>query len=423
MILLGIKDSYIATKTIRTLKKIGYESIYTSSPEEIIILIKNNPAINLIIIDIDSFNNIIILTKAILTSRNLPIIHLTSKNNINLIEKDDDPTCYGYLYKDSNDFIFDSTIKTAFNFFRKHKDLKKESETKKIEYENIFYNHQAIMLVIDSVTTKITRVNLAATKFYGWSKEEMLNMKLSNINTLDDEEIKINMQLANSRKKSFFSFQHRLANGTIKDIDVCSEVITLDNTRMLFLIIRDVTEHKKFENEIKHLAYLDSLTSLPNHKQFSDKLNQIISKSEKNNLNFALIYIDLDNFKKVNDSFGHLIGNKLLIEFAKRLENILCVNSHAFRLGGDEFAIIVKNISTKQDVSIISNKIIKQLKEPFFLNKNKIFSSASIGISLYPNDGLSYDSLLKNSDTAMYKVKNSGKNNFLFYEKHFKITK
>lgn len=418
MILLAIKENYIAIKNIKKFKKIGYESLHATFPEKAIVLFKNNPTINLLIVDTDSFDDIITFIKDILAIRNIPIMYLTSKNERALAEKFNNTACYGYLHNDSNDFIFDSTIKMAFSFFKKNEQLKrseKQLKTKKMEYRSIFENHHAIMLIINPDTGDIIRANLAASNFYGWSQKELLNMRITDLNILNKEEVKNIMQLAKLNSKTAFLFEHRLSDGIIKDVEVHSGLIMIEGKGMLFSIIHDVTERKDAEKKIRHLAYFDSLTTLPNRKMFSDKLNQAIFKTGQNNLKFALFYIDLDSFKDVNDSFGHFIGDQLLVKFAERLKKILRKNSQIFRLAGDEFAIILENISTHQEASIISNRILKQLEKPFILNNNEIFSSASIGISIYPDDGLNADTLLKNSDTAMYRVKKSGKKAYRFY--------
>jgi diguanylate cyclase (GGDEF)-like protein/PAS domain S-box-containing protein len=415
MILLGTKETCIA---IKKLKNLGYDTLHVTSSKKAIGLLRDNPIIDLLIVDVDSFDNIITFIEEILAIKNIPIIYLTSKTERDLNEKYNNTACCGYLHNNSNDFIFDSTIKMAFSFFEKNEKLKRsEEQLKKIkmEYRGIFENHHAIMLIINPKTGDIIQANLAASNFYGWSQKELMNMKITDINILSKEEVKAEMQLAKSLNKTHFLFKHQLSDGTTKDVEVYSGSIMKGGKKMLFSIINDVTERKDAEKKIKYLAYFDSLTTLPNRKMFSDKLNQAIFKTKQNNLKFALFYIDLDSFKDVNDSFGHLIGDQLLIKVAERLKKTLRKDSKIFRLGGDEFAVILEDISIHQEASIISNRILKQLEKPFILNNNEIFSSASIGISIYPDDGLDASTLLKKSDKAMYRVKNSGKKAYLFY--------
>lgn len=414
MILLLIKERNNALKKI---KKLGYKSFHTPSSEEALTLLKNNPTIDLFIIDIDSFDNTPTFVKDILAIRDLPIIYLTSKTNKDPIENTDLP-CYGYLHNNSNDFIFDSTIKMAYVFFKKHIKLKKTKEelkNKQMEYRGIFENHHAIMLIINPETGNIIRANLAASEFYGWSQKEMINMKVSDINILSKEQIKAEMQLAKSNNKVHFLFKHKLSDGTIKDVEVRSGSIIIGSNKMLFSIINDVTKRIVAEEKIKYFAYFDSLTALPNRKMFSDKLNQAILNTKENGLKFALFFIDLDSFKNVNDTFGHLIGDQLLIKVADRFKKNLCKDSMLFRLSGDEFALIIENLNTSQEAAKTSCNLLRKLENSFILNDNEIFCSASIGISIYPDDGLDADTLLRKSDKAMYRVKKSGKKSYIFY--------
>lgn len=415
MILLRTKKNCTA---IKRFKNLGYDVLHVTLFSKLIQLFRDNPAINLLIIDIDSSENTTIFIEEILAIKNIPIIFLTSKNERDLDEKYNNTVCYGYLHSNSNDFIFNSTIKMAFSFFEKNERLKrleKQLQKDRVEYQSIFENHHAVMLVINPETGNIIRANLAASNFYGWSQKELLNMNIADINTLTKEQIKTKMKLASSKNNAEFFFEHQLSDGTIKDVEVHSGSIIIEGKKMLFSIIHDITKRKQAEKKIKYFAYFDSLTALPNRKTFSDELNQAISQAKNNNLKFALFFMDLDSFKDINDSFGHPIGDQLLIKVADRLKKNLRKDSKIFRLGGDEFAIIVEEISTYQVISNICNRILKQLEKPFIINNHQIFSSASIGISVYPDNGLDAKSLLKKSDTAMYQVKKSGKGAYQFY--------
>ncbi|MCS5421758.1 MULTISPECIES: EAL domain-containing protein [Psychrilyobacter] len=406
MILLITKEKDASLKKMKTLENLGYEALHTSSPEKALDLIINNKKINLVVIDINSIHNYIIFIENILAIRDIPIIYITSTTEKSPIEKINS-ACYGYLHDDSNDFIFDSTIKMAFNLFEKN-------ERKNI-YKSIFENHHAAMLVIDPKNDDIIQANPAAINFYGWNQKELTGMKITDLNILSKDKVHTEMQLAKSKKKNHFSFRHKLSNGAIKDVEVHAGSIVVGGKTRLLSIVNDVTKRKQAEKTIERLAYFDSLTSLPNRKMFFDNFPKAIIRAEQNNLKVALLYIDLDSFKDINDSFGHPTGDQLLVEVAKLFKKNLHKNNTVFRLGGDEFAITVENISNSQEGSKVADKLLSLLKNPFTLENNKLFSFASIGISIYPDDGLNVDTLLKNSDIAMYQAKNNGKNNYLFY--------
>ncbi len=179
---------------------------------------------------------------------------------------------------------------------------------------------------------------------------------------------------------------------------------------------QDITERKQFEERIQHLALYDTLTDLPNRDLFFNRLDYAISHAERYQHLVALLYIDLDGFKPVNDTFGHDIGDAVLQEVAKRIKNCIRDTDTAARLGGDEFAVILQDIQQRESASIVAEKIIKSLADPLAIGKTHCNIGASIGISIYDHDAQESDVMLRHADIAMYNVKKKGKNNYLFYE-------
>jgi len=187
----------------------------------------------------------------------------------------------------------------------------------------------------------------------------------------------------------------------------------------LFLVgvIRDMTERKRIEEELKktaaelhHQAYHDSLTGLPNRKQFYERLAQCLENARNNNKLVALLFLDLDGFKQVNDKLGHDMGDQLLKLVATRLTGCLRGSDVVSRLGGDEFTVILPAVPKVEDATRVAEKIIMTLAEPFLLQENKVLITVSIGISLYPLNGEAADILIKNADAAMYSAKELGRN-------------
>ncbi|MCD6190488.1 MAG: EAL domain-containing protein [Sulfurimonas sp.] len=184
----------------------------------------------------------------------------------------------------------------------------------------------------------------------------------------------------------------------------------------------DITAQRQTEEELKvqkdvlaHQAHHDALTGLPNRILFNDRLEQAIEKAKRNETKVALLFIDLDHFKEINDSLGHEIGDKILQEVTKRLEETIRDEDTLARLGGDEFTIIVEDLLHGEDASLLANKVLKVLAKFINIEDNILYVSSSIGISLYPDDGGSSVNLLKYADSAMYRAKNEGRNNFQFY--------
>ena len=193
-------------------------------------------------------------------------------------------------------------------------------------------------------------------------------------------------------------------NGTLKEIHLYGS---------------DLTAVMLAQNELKYLAYHDKLTNLKNRDAFNEQLDQIISEynEEEENLT-AILFCDLDNFKLVNDSHGHDIGDTLLKEVASRLNNIIKKSDYLYRLGGDEFTLIVKNIKNELEAGRIAENLINLLSSPYFIQDHKItYISISVGIVVFPKDGHEREILVKHADTAMYNAKKRGKNTFQFYSK------
>ena len=172
---------------------------------------------------------------------------------------------------------------------------------------------------------------------------------------------------------------------------------------------------------LQHQANFDPLTKLANRHLFIERFNEASNRTDRNSTLVALLFIDLDRFKHVNDTLGHTIGDELLIEAAVRIEEVLRSSDTAARFGGDEFAIVLSDIVEIRTVELIVSRIIKTLGSPFHLSGNEAFVSASIGITMYPRDGDNIETLLRKADSAMYKAKDAGKNNFKFFTQKMNI--
>ncbi|MBT8136042.1 MAG: EAL domain-containing protein [Gammaproteobacteria bacterium] len=192
--------------------------------------------------------------------------------------------------------------------------------------------------------------------------------------------------------------------------------------------LRDISHRKRAEDRIRQLAYFDDLTSLPNRTQSNEQLHRCLEIAAAENIPVATLFIDLDRFKRINDTLGHSAGDVLLRQVAERLRG--CVRecdllaeahpagaqSFVARLGGDEFIICLFDVSTQQDIDRVARRILAALSDPFQLGKHEVFITASIGVSRFPDDGCDVQSLLKNADTAMYRAKDNGRDNFMFYD-------
>ncbi len=178
---------------------------------------------------------------------------------------------------------------------------------------------------------------------------------------------------------------------------------------------KDITETMKTQERLSYLAHHDMLTELPNRTYFVDRLTQALLRAKRCATKVAVLFIDLDRFKYVNDSLGHDIGDEALQLVAKKLSQCLRGSDTIARLGGDEFAVILEDVGTSNDAAFISKKIVATLTLPFFVQEHEIFLTASIGISLFPDNGVNSSTLIKHADVAMYKSKELGRNQYEFY--------
>lgn len=178
---------------------------------------------------------------------------------------------------------------------------------------------------------------------------------------------------------------------------------------------KEISERRRAEGQLVYLAYHDSLTNLPNRALLLDRLNQVLTRLPWRKRVAAVLFLDLDHFKHINDTLGHPAGDLLLVAVSERLQACLRDGDTIARLGGDEFAIILADIARAEDVGKVAQKIVDTMSKRFVLKDQELFITASVGISLYPNDGEDAETLLKNADTAMYRAKGQGRNNYQIY--------
>lgn len=188
-----------------------------------------------------------------------------------------------------------------------------------------------------------------------------------------------------------------------------------DEFQGCFSLISDITEKKQMEQNIDYLASHDILTGLYNRVYFLNQLDSALAKAKNNKTHLAILFLDLDNFKKINDSLGHDNGDKLLLMFAGRLNNDLRKNDIVARFGGDKFVIMLESVNDQKTISATTDKIIKSFLEPFSISSYTIITSASIGISIFPDAGITRNELINNAELAMYSAKKNGKNEYQYY--------
>jgi diguanylate cyclase (GGDEF)-like protein/PAS domain S-box-containing protein len=216
-----------------------------------------------------------------------------------------------------------------------------------------------------------------------------------------------------------YSVDHRilLGDGSVRHVQEQAEfTFNHDGTPVQVIgTLLDVTQRKMAEDQLAHLAHHDGLTGLPNRVLLLERLSQTIAYAQRNSRVVAVLYLDLDRFKVINDTLGHGVGDELLKAVAERLARAVRASDTVARPGGDEFIIVLADVASETDVRSVADKIVMTFNDPFIVDENEFFISPSIGISIYPNDGTDVDTLIKNADAAMYQAKDKGRNNIQLY--------
>ena len=290
-----------------------------------------------------------------------------------------------------------------------------EALRKSEEQFRLTFEMAPIGMAISSLKGKFQRVNSALCDALGYTKEELLEVSFAEISHPEDWEVHRDLeQLLIKGKETDFQIEKRFIAKDGRIVDTLLKVLVVqdeDGTPLHFNNqIVDITERKSMEKQLLHDALHDALTGLPNRALFMDRLEQQLKKSQNNNKYlFAVLFLDLDRFKVVNDSVGHLVGDKLLIEIARRLEKSIAPTDTVARLGGDEFTILLENISSKSEATLVAESIYQILTFPFNIDGHEIFSTASIGIALSSAGYENPEDILRDADLTMYSAKEQGK--------------
>ncbi|TAN56369.1 MAG: diguanylate cyclase, partial [Magnetospirillum sp.] len=261
------------------------------------------------------------------------------------------------------------------------------------------------IMIVDS-NNQIEFVNPAFTHMTGYSPEEIVG-KNPNILKSGHHDASFYQHMYETLAKQDYwqgEIWNRRKNGEIFPEWLTINVIRdEDGTISQFAaIFSDITERKKTEERIKNLAYFDVLTALPNRRLFTDRLQIAIANAHRHGHQMAIMFLDLDLFKRINDSLGHGIGDQVLIETAARLGHCIREGDTVARLGGDEFTILLPEIDHIEDAAKLAERLIAHVKQPFIIDEHELYVTTSIGIAVYPDDGGTVEALIKNADTAMY---------------------
>jgi diguanylate cyclase (GGDEF)-like protein/PAS domain S-box-containing protein len=295
---------------------------------------------------------------------------------------------------------------------KRSEDALRESERR---YRQMFQKNRAIKLLIDPSTGAIVDANQAAVDFYGYDMESLKTFNIGDINGLSRTGVAKEMAAVLSEEQTYAVSRHRLLSGEMRDVEIHAGPIEIDARTIVFAIIHDITDRRRAEERIQHMATHDGLTGLANRVQFMDRLEIALAQARRDSKLGAVHFIDLDKFKLVNDAMGHDAGDRLLQGVAQRIERCIRETDAVARFGGDEFAILQPGLRNPDDATTLAIKIRATLSRPFITTGQEIHTGASIGITMFPNDGTDPARLLNNADLAMYRAKREGGNAFCFF--------
>lgn len=290
-----------------------------------------------------------------------------------------------------------------------------ELDVSEQRYKSLFDYHPDAVYSLD-VTGRFESANPATVALFGYETNELIG--LSSTVFIDEEKQQSASEILASSlegRPQNYELPIRSRLGKLHHLSITNIPIKVRNNIVgIFGIGKDITENKKNEEKIQFLAYHDPLTGLANRLYFGESLKKAVTEAEVLNEIFAVMFIDLDHFKQINDTLGHDIGDELLVSVANRLKNCVGENDIASRLGGDEFTLIVRDMGDLDAIHQAAEKILGSLKHPHQIGGTEIISLPSIGIAVYPLDAATPMDLMKKADKAMYQVKASGKGHFQF---------
>ena len=275
------------------------------------------------------------------------------------------------------------------------------------------------IVICDSRTFELLYANSAMQVRLGLSSDEIMTLKLADIFGTDLMSLReMHSQLRHTQSQAALPSQQRCKDGSLLDIELRASTLSMDGREVTAFITRDVSVSKKAESQLidnqqrlAQIAHHDQLTGLPNRHYLASFLPGAIESAKAAGLMLGVIFLDLDRFKHINDTYGHETGDKLLTVVAARLRQCVRSGDVIIRMGGDEFVVLFLNLRSDEEVMLGAARIIEQLGAPIVVDQRPLQTSASVGISIFPRDGDDMVELLKHSDTAMYQAKERGRNN------------
>ena len=358
--------------------------------------------------------------KGIESTRDIPVIFMTALNDTSDKVKAFAVGAVDYVSKPLQVEELLARIRTHLTLRVMQEQLIAQNaklHVSELYYRRLFESAKDGILLLDLASGRISDVNDSVVHMLGYTRDHYVKKKF--LDVLPFRNIPVcRAALANLQSGESVSFEHWVMESEGKaavDVEFFGNVYKVDGTMIAQCNLRDITARKQAETRIHHMALHDALTGLANRTLLRDRLSQAISLASRNKEQVAVLLLDLDIFKHINDSLGHHIGDGVLQGVAMRLRAVLRESDIVARLGGDEFVVVLPVVSNLQQIEEVAQKLIGSLREPFYIESHEIHICGSIGIGRYPNDGDNAGALLRTADLAMYAAKATGHGQYKFF--------
>lgn len=332
-----------------------------------------------------------------------------------------------FFIKFSRDYCDNYVFTTRLRHENKNllEDLEQEKNKLNNRLGSVLNDGSIEIFIADADSLNCLQVNKGAIENLGYSKDEFDNLNLLHILTDQDQDSfkELIAPLYNGRWEAIVhKGTNRRKDGTTYPVEARIQLSTLDEPPIVVATVQDITERTEWEEKLVYQANFDQLTGLLNRHYMQSYMQSAFTRARRYNKKVALLFLDLDNFKTINDTLGHDIGDEVLKQTSVRIRDLLRESDTPARTGGDEFTILLENLEKNVHAEIVARKLNNIFNEPFMVKDREVYTTVSIGISIYPDDGHSLDQLMQYADMAMYQAKEDGRNNFRFFSLEMRRT-
>lgn len=433
--ILIVDDETNSRRGLKRLLSNKYPSILLASDGQVAIDILQKESIDLVLLDLNMPNKtgIDVLSYIKHNRLNTLSIVISGETCVDRVTEAIKLGAHDYLRKPYCFEELQHTIKNAFE--KRNIELEKERVERRLltseKLHRYLVEHSPDLIFILDEQGRFQFVNCSFGRILGYAGNSILGKRLESLVVAEDkfkakgisQHFIVNNDNAGSVQLQFFC-----ANGDLKTFDVSTSTVEMDTLaeytqlnqpnqeyKAIYCVARDISDRKEAEKIITFQAYHDLLTKLPNRMLLRDRLELAMHQASRSNETLVLMFLDLDRFKLINDSFGHAVGDELLVRLSQRLKQQIRNGDTLARLSGDEFLLLLPQPITREQAEQVAQKLITCLQEPFILYDKEVYVNISIGITVFPDDCSEVDEIIQKADKAMYAVKRSGKNGYCFY--------